>query len=66
MNEHSLTKLLLVINMHLCTLTQKDYKILNFEQAHHFCSKQAVHPEAVVLDLFKENVTCYLVRFLVA
>jgi hypothetical protein len=46
MNEHSLTKLLLVTNMHLYINPKRGFlKILNFEQAHHFCSKQAVQKQ---------------------
>ena len=67
MNEHSLTKLFLVTNMHLYINPKRGYKkILNFEQAHHFCSKQAVQKQwslarvmmAIDMSLKTENDRC--------
>ena len=46
MNEHSLTKLFLVTNMHLYIDPKRGFvKKSNFEQVHHFCSKQAVQKQ---------------------
>ena len=46
MNEHILTKLFLVTNMHLYINPKRGFqKILNFEQACHLCSKQAVQKQ---------------------
>ena len=46
MNEHSLTKLFLVTNMHLYIDPKRgSKKNSNFEPVHHFCSKQAVQKQ---------------------
>ena len=60
MNEHSLTKLFLVTNMHLYIDPKRGFKkISNFVQVHHFCSKQAVQKQwslAFAMALFPTSL----------
>ena len=50
MNEHILTKLFWATIMHLYTNPKRGFlKILNFEQARHFCSKQAVQKQSFLI-----------------
>ena len=50
MNEHSLTKLFLVTNIHLYIDLKRGFKFFsNFQQVHHFCSKQAVQKQSFLI-----------------
>ena len=57
MNKHILTKLFFVTNMHLYINPKRGFKnILNFEQAHHFCSKQAVQKQWSLSKAIEKSV----------
>ena len=66
MKKHILTKLFLVTNMHLYINPKREFlKILNFEQARPFCSKQAVQKQwslagdwAGFVGLLDEMIAC--------